>query len=127
VGLLGAAELAPIVVCGLYGGVLADRLDRRKVAVWSEAALGVIATLLAVNAVAWPVWSFSAMASAAGGPGQGGLCRAPDEYPVCALVRRDAVHRGSGPDLPGFPALHRLRITAGRGPGAAGKRRGPGA
>ena len=28
VGLLGAVELVPLVVFGLYGGALADRLDR---------------------------------------------------------------------------------------------------
>ena len=29
VGLMGAVELIPLIVFGLYGGVLADRVDRR--------------------------------------------------------------------------------------------------
>ena len=40
VGLLGAAELLPLVVFGLYGGVLADRLDRSRLLRWCEAGLG---------------------------------------------------------------------------------------
>jgi MFS family permease len=39
VGLLGLAELVALVVFGLYGGVLADRLDRRRLAVRTEFAL----------------------------------------------------------------------------------------
>ena len=42
VGLLGVAELVPLVVFGLYGGVLADRLDRRALLRWCEAGLGVL-------------------------------------------------------------------------------------
>ncbi len=34
VGLLGLAELAALVVSGLWGGVLADRLDRRVLMVY---------------------------------------------------------------------------------------------
>ena len=30
VGLLGAAEIIPLVVFGLYGGALADSIDRKK-------------------------------------------------------------------------------------------------
>jgi len=65
VGLLGAAELVPLVLFGLYGGVLADRLDRRLLARWSEAGLGAIAVLLAVNAVlprpaVWPLYALAA-------------------------------------------------------------------
>jgi MFS family permease len=38
VGALGAAELIPIIVFSLYGGALADLLDRRKVAVLTSVA-----------------------------------------------------------------------------------------
>ena len=65
VGLLGAAELVPLVLFGLYGGVLADRLDRRRLARWSEAGLGGIAVLLAINAAlprpaVWPLYALAA-------------------------------------------------------------------
>jgi MFS family permease len=51
VGLLGAAELVPLVLFGLYGGVLAGRFDRRQLARWSEAGLGGFALILMTNAV----------------------------------------------------------------------------
>jgi MFS family permease len=65
VGLLGAAELVPLVVFGLYGGTLADRLDRRRVARWSEAGLCGLAVALAVNAslprpALWPLYVIAA-------------------------------------------------------------------
>ena len=65
VGLLGAAELVPLVLFGLYGGVLADRLDRRRLARWLEAGLGGIAVLLAINAAlprpaVWPLYALAA-------------------------------------------------------------------
>ena len=65
VGLLGVAELVPLVVFGLYGGVLADRLDRTRLLRWGEAALGLLAALLLVNAllpdpVVWPLYLLAA-------------------------------------------------------------------
>ena len=65
VGLLGAAELVPLVLFGLYGGMLADRLDRRLLARWPEAGLGAIAALLACNAAlprpaVWPLYALAA-------------------------------------------------------------------
>jgi len=69
VGLLGAAEVVPLVIFGLYGGVLADRLDRRRLAVWTEAGLGLTAAALTVNAAAprpllWPLYACAAVTMA---------------------------------------------------------------
>ncbi len=66
VGLLGAAELVPLVVFGLYGGVLADRLDRRRLIRLCEAGLGGCAALLVVNAslphpAVWPLYVIAAV------------------------------------------------------------------
>ncbi len=49
VGLLSAAELVPIIVFGLYGGVLADHLDRRKIMVVCEAGFLATMVILLVN------------------------------------------------------------------------------
>jgi MFS family permease len=66
VGLLGAVELVPLVVFGLYGGVLADRFDRRRLMYWCEAALAGCAGLLLLNALArkpavWPLFAVTAV------------------------------------------------------------------
>ena len=67
VGLLGAVELVPLVVFGLYGGVLADRFDRRRLILVCEAALGCCAALLMLNALAthplvWPLYVVTGLA-----------------------------------------------------------------
>ncbi len=69
VGLLGAVELVPLMVCGLYGGTLADRLDRRLLMRLGELGLGCCATLLAVNAflprpAVWPLYVIAAVTAA---------------------------------------------------------------
>src|SRR4051794_34807316 len=66
VGLLGVVELVPLVVFGLYGGVLADRFDRQPLIRWCEAALGVCVVLLLVNALLpapalWPLFTVTAV------------------------------------------------------------------
>ena len=66
VGLLGVVELVPLVVFGLYGGVLADRFDRRALMRWCEAGLACCAVPLMVNALLprpalWPLFAVAAV------------------------------------------------------------------
>ena len=57
-GLLGAAELGPLVVMALLGGALADRLDRRRLLLTDQIALVSIAAALCIAAIAGhpPLW-----------------------------------------------------------------------
>jgi MFS family permease len=91
VGLLGAVEVVPLVVFGLYGGVLADRFDRRRLAFWCEAALGVCAGLLMLNALAprpavWPLYVITALMM-----GAAALQRPSLEAAVPRVVPRDQI------------------------------------
>ena len=49
VGLMGAVELIPLIVFGLYGGVLADKVDRRKMILYTEIALALMTFSLFIN------------------------------------------------------------------------------
>ncbi len=51
VGLVSLAEFVPMVVCGLWGGAIADALDRRKIVIYSEVGLCVTTAILLVNAL----------------------------------------------------------------------------
>jgi MFS family permease len=57
-GLLGAAELGPLVGMALLGGALADRLDRRRLLLVDQVALVLIAAALCAAALLGepPVW-----------------------------------------------------------------------
>jgi MFS family permease len=66
VGTLGLAELVPLIIFGLYGGVLADRFDRRALMRWSEPGLAACALLLFGNALLphpllWPLYVVAAL------------------------------------------------------------------
>ncbi len=50
VGAVGLVELAPLVAFGLYGGALADHVDRRKLLIWTGVAQAAFIAVLAVNA-----------------------------------------------------------------------------
>jgi MFS family permease len=50
VGAIGLAELVPLVVFGLYGGALADHVDRRRLLIWTGVAQAAFTAVLAVNA-----------------------------------------------------------------------------
>ena len=49
VGLMGAVELIPLIIFGLYGGVLADRVDRRRMILITEFALMIMTFSLFIN------------------------------------------------------------------------------
>ena len=51
VGIVGAIEIIPLIVFGLYGGVLADYVDRKKMIWATEAAALVISGILLLNAM----------------------------------------------------------------------------
>src|SRR5690349_20264273 len=72
VALTTAARVAPIVVLGPLGGVVADRYDRRRVMIVSDALrMGLMAALALVAAAGLPVVAaplIAAAATAAGSP-----------------------------------------------------------
>jgi MFS family permease len=51
VGLLGAIELVPLILFGLYGGVLADYIDRKKMIWASEFAALLCTSILLINSL----------------------------------------------------------------------------
>jgi MFS family permease len=72
VGLMGTVELVPMLVFGLYGGALADALDRRLMALLTELALGVLSAGLLANALLdrpllWPLYVVVGAAAAVQG------------------------------------------------------------
>jgi len=50
VGLVGAFGLGPLVVLGLYGGAIADAIDRRSLALMASAGLWAVSLLFALQA-----------------------------------------------------------------------------
>src|SRR5215213_9648559 len=57
-GLLGAVELGPLVGAALYGGAIADRMDRRRLLLTVQVGLVACAGSLAAGALAGepPLW-----------------------------------------------------------------------
>ncbi|HEX8863101.1 MAG TPA: MFS transporter, partial [Actinomycetes bacterium] len=114
VGLLSLAELVPLLLTALVGGVLADALDRRMMLRATEAGLLLTSAGLALNALAgrphvWVLFCAAALMAALDG-----LQRPSLEALVPRLVPRD--------ELPGATALQSLRGTAGQlaGPAVGG-------
>ncbi|HMN98513.1 MAG TPA: MFS transporter [Miltoncostaeaceae bacterium] len=67
-GLVAAAQFAPLLLLAPYGGVLADRMDKRRLLIATQTALGLIALTLGVLVVAGVValWMVVALAFALG-------------------------------------------------------------
>ena len=51
VGLLGVVEIVPLIVFGLYGGVLADSVDRKKMIWATEAGALILVAVLLLNSL----------------------------------------------------------------------------
>jgi MFS family permease len=68
VGLIGAVVLLPFAVSGLFGGAIADAVDRRRLTLLTGAGLTVISALLAVQAAldVHRVWLLYLLAAAQG-------------------------------------------------------------
>ncbi|WP_020579126.1 MFS transporter [Actinopolymorpha alba] len=70
VGALGLVQLIPLIACGLYGGALADRVDRRKVLVATGVAQSALTVVLLVNAAlpkpsVWVIYAVGALLTVA--------------------------------------------------------------
>ncbi len=70
VGAVGLAELGPLIICGLYGGALADHVDRRLLLIWTGIAQAVFTAWLAINAFSphprlWEIFLVSALLASA--------------------------------------------------------------
>ncbi len=71
VGALGIVELVPLVFFGLYGGALADHVDRRKMLIGTALAQVLLTGVLAANAFAdqprvWMIYVVGGLQAAAG-------------------------------------------------------------
>jgi MFS family permease len=64
VGLLSICDAVPLLAFAALGGTVADRFDRRKVALWTDVGLMAVVALLAVNAFAGSpqVWALYVLA-----------------------------------------------------------------
>ncbi|NDB07941.1 MAG: MFS transporter, partial [Actinobacteria bacterium] len=51
VGLIGTVEIVPLIIFGLYGGVLADHVDRKKMIWFTEFGTLVATFVLLINAL----------------------------------------------------------------------------
>lgn len=72
VGLLGIAELIPLLITAFIGGALADTMDRRKLLLWSEfgmacGCLALVINALLPNPAIWVLFVVSSIMSALSG------------------------------------------------------------
>jgi MFS family permease len=74
VGAIGIAEVVPVLVIGLFGGAVADMLDRRKLVLASTICAAAVSAALAAQAFAdprqiWLLYALAAVAAAIGAVG----------------------------------------------------------
>jgi MFS family permease len=114
VGLLGLAELVPLLLTAFVGGALADTVDRRRLVLATEVGLGLGSAALALAALSgrppvWTLYAVAAVMSALNGlqrPSLEALAPRlvdPDEMPAMASLAtlRGSVGMIAGPALGG--------------------------
>ena len=69
VGLVGLAGLLPLILFGLYGGAVADAVDRRRLVLFSTVGQAVLSTVLLAQALAGLEWTWLLYAVVAGQSG----------------------------------------------------------
>ncbi|WP_225447055.1 MFS transporter [Streptacidiphilus sp. PB12-B1b] len=114
VGLAGLAGFVPIVVFGLYGGAVADAVDRRQLCLWSSLVTWAV-TLALLARTLWDVGSVPLVLVLVAVQGAG--------FAVSSSTRGAIIPRIVPPDL--VPAANTLSFTVGNvsqilGPLAAG-------
>jgi hypothetical protein len=105
VGLVGAFALVPLVVFGLYGGAVADVVDRRLLMFWTSLGLAALSVVLFLQAAAGvhSVWLLYLVVSA-----QSAL------FAVNNPARSAAIPRLVGPEmLPAANALQQVTFNLG--------------
>ena len=115
VGLLGLVQLVPVVVCGLLGGAVADRVDRQRLLMGSEALMalclaGLLANALSATPQALAIYALVAVLQGASGfhrPALEALTQKlarPEEYAAVAALSsvRGTVGMVAGPALAGL-------------------------
>jgi MFS family permease len=114
VGLVGLAQLGPLLVGSLVGGAVVDAVDRRVLLVWVQLARGALGVGLVANALRpapmlWPLYVLTAAAA-----GLQAVDLPARTAAVPSLVRREL--------LPAAAALHQILMQVGlvAGPALAG-------
>jgi MFS family permease len=105
VGALGLVEVIPIIVFGLWGGALADHVDRRRMILGTELAAGMCAIALLANSMldqpqVWPLFVVGALFA---------TIDSLQRPSIDALVPQTVTHD----QLAGAAALMSLRWSAG--------------
>lgn len=114
VGLLGLVQLMPVLLCGLLGGAVADRVDRRRLLIVSEALMALCVAGLLANAWSTPstlaIYALVAVLQGASGfhrPALEALTQKlarPEDYAAVASLSsvRGTVGMVGGPALAGL-------------------------
>ena len=105
VGLVGLAGLLPIVLFGLYGGAVADAVDRRRLVLFTTVGQALLSTLLLAYAVAGLHWTWLLYLVVAG---QAGLFALDSPARQAFVPRLLPVHL-----LPAANALRQIEFNIG--------------